>query len=424
MTAKSRGGWSVTFRLSYNSQMWRRDANGEWLLGHDVGYGFGWKLLAGAVTPVWSSGQIAYYLFTDSTGAEYRLDQNNGNVWRSVQGIYVAFNANNGRLQFPDGTFWVMGCQSSGGEADAGTLYPTTMQDSNGNYITIAYAWGAGWGGPNSSARITGVFDGRPYVSGVASFSFNYNGSRLVSITNAIYTPEAYTFTHVGGQTLLSPFTSASFGTATFLQSVGSTGLGIATNFNYNTSGEMTQMTTPLGGVLQWTFEMLPTLMVLALGFVPQANVVPVGFCDVLGHLSDHAGRRVTIRTQLVLTKEGTFMRDARCSQGPITAGFEWPPFIAWVFPSQKEVLPAEYRFDNLAFSKFSEAVKATQMSPAALTVTATVSGILATEPNPKFIRGGDGSIKPAGFGHLGQFPAELLVESIRDWVVIAPRKE
>ena len=34
-----RGSSSVTFALSYNSQMWRQDSGGIWLLGEDVGLG-------------------------------------------------------------------------------------------------------------------------------------------------------------------------------------------------------------------------------------------------------------------------------------------------------------------------------------------------------------------------------------------------
>ena len=49
--APSRGGWSASFALSYNSQSWRQDSGGTWKLGRDVGYGFGWKLQAGSITP-------------------------------------------------------------------------------------------------------------------------------------------------------------------------------------------------------------------------------------------------------------------------------------------------------------------------------------------------------------------------------------
>ena len=65
--ALSRGGWGVTFALNYNSQMWRRDASGDWLLSPDVGYGVGWKLLAGAITPMWAGSTFAYWLYVDSS---------------------------------------------------------------------------------------------------------------------------------------------------------------------------------------------------------------------------------------------------------------------------------------------------------------------------------------------------------------------
>ena len=41
LNPKSRGGWGVTFALTYNSQIWRQDSGGAWLFGHDVGYGLG-----------------------------------------------------------------------------------------------------------------------------------------------------------------------------------------------------------------------------------------------------------------------------------------------------------------------------------------------------------------------------------------------
>jgi hypothetical protein len=54
LKAQGRGGWGVTFALSYNSQLWRQDPGGTWKLGRDVGYGFGWQLMAGSLTPYWS----------------------------------------------------------------------------------------------------------------------------------------------------------------------------------------------------------------------------------------------------------------------------------------------------------------------------------------------------------------------------------
>ena len=48
--AQARGGWGVTFALSYNSQNWRRDTAGTartWNHGRDIGYGYGWRFMAG-----------------------------------------------------------------------------------------------------------------------------------------------------------------------------------------------------------------------------------------------------------------------------------------------------------------------------------------------------------------------------------------
>ena len=133
--------------LNYNSQMWRNSSGGVWLAGEDTGYGMGWKLQAGSLTPIWASPtQFDHYIFTDSTGAEYSLSVNTGNVWTSKEGVYISYDASAGKLYSPDGSFWVMGCVSSGGEQDYGTLYPTLIEDTNGNQIQIAYQAGAGIG--------------------------------------------------------------------------------------------------------------------------------------------------------------------------------------------------------------------------------------------------------------------------------------
>jgi len=47
-------GWSVPFALTYNSMQWRQDLGGTWLLGRDEGYGFGWRLSPGSITPYWA----------------------------------------------------------------------------------------------------------------------------------------------------------------------------------------------------------------------------------------------------------------------------------------------------------------------------------------------------------------------------------
>ena len=265
--ALGRGGWSVNFVLSYNSQFWRQDVStgAIWNLGKDVGYGLGWKLQAGSLYPAYSGSTFLGYLFTDATGAEYLLDQQNGTVWSSQEGVYLYYDTNTKILHFTDGSFWKMNIESSAWEQDAGTLYPSVMQDSNGNTIEITYAAGLGSSG-QTSARIVTINDSRIVclTSGSCSRSygdnyyFNYNGSRhLTSIVNNLKTAENYTFAYTTTW-LTEPFTGTTNWagpSSSLLQSVTVTGLGIAHQFVYGTnSGELTQMTTPLGGKLEWDY--------------------------------------------------------------------------------------------------------------------------------------------------------------------------
>ncbi len=257
-SANNRGGRTFNFALSYNSQMWRTDSGGTWMLGQDVGYGMGWKLQAGSLTPYYqgqSWSNLDHYVFTDSTGAEYKLyDPNHTGVWTSQDSIYVSYDFNANRLYFKDGSFWVMGCTSGGGEPDLGTMYPTTMEDTNGNYITVSYASGVGTSWPNSSARISQVVDNlavtQPYL-------FNYDVSgRLLNIQIAI--ASAYLNTSIGftylTQNTVSPGSSPlAIGNTTVLAGV-TNAPGYTTALAYNASDELTQVTFPTGGHFKYDY--------------------------------------------------------------------------------------------------------------------------------------------------------------------------
>jgi hypothetical protein len=145
--AMARGGKGVSFQLGYNSQNWRQDTAGTWQLGLDTGYGYGWHLQAGSLTPLYnSSWTVAGFLFIDSTGAEYLLNtyNNNNGGWISQEGIYLTqystvtggFQVSPWTLNFPDGSRWIFNCFSGGTEQDAGTAYPTEIEDSNGTWFS------------------------------------------------------------------------------------------------------------------------------------------------------------------------------------------------------------------------------------------------------------------------------------------------
>ena len=260
--AQSRNGNSATFALNYNSQNWRKDDGGTWRLGRDVGYGFGWRLMAGAVTPYWSNvWTLHHYVYTDSTGAEYRLDVNDNGVWSSREGIYVWYDSNNDRLYFADGSFWEMDCISAGTEEDAGTRYPMLMQDSNGNQILVGYDHGMDVGWEHSSARIVTVEDVRAKEAVgqiIPTYNFHYENGHLFQIKSTILTGEWWAFDFTSSQALYSPFTPfEDFGTTSLLDAVRYIGPALEHGFEYgsNGAGELTKVILPYRGELRWDYR-------------------------------------------------------------------------------------------------------------------------------------------------------------------------
>jgi hypothetical protein len=260
LTARTRG-MSASLGLVYNSENWLQAPSGTWNLGADAGYGYGWTMQFGSILPVYSGfSTIAYYQFTDGTGATYNLDQNTGNVWISTGGIYASYDANAGLLHFKDGSFWAFGCISAGTEADAGTMYPTTMEDSNGNQILVAYLPGAGVNWANSSSRIDSIADVRLSTSSGVTYQFVYNTDsvpHLTAINNTIGTTENYSFSFLKNQTLQSPFsTPVAFPNTALLTGVTLTGINTTTTFSYTSqqSGLLGSATFPTGGSRAWDY--------------------------------------------------------------------------------------------------------------------------------------------------------------------------
>jgi RHS repeat-associated protein len=282
VTAMSRTGRSVPVGLTYNSQNWRYDQQGNthWKIGEDVGYGVGWKLQIGSVTPYWNGGwwgNVDHYVFSDASGAEYRLQVNTNGVWRSTDASYVWFDSNTNILHFRDGSFWVMGCRSGGQEQDAGSQYPTVIEDSNGNQVIVRYGAGLGTSWPNSSARINEIED----VAAVAgtngtrhSYGFTYTMdstgiSHLVSIQNFVIPNRGWNVT-IQASPLASPFdktvpfetTSLLTGiTQTIPASATSAGATVGYTFSYDpnvntgSAGELQRVTMPQGGYLSWIYS-------------------------------------------------------------------------------------------------------------------------------------------------------------------------
>ncbi len=255
--AQGRTGWAVTVGLSYNSQNWRQDSGTNWNLGTDIGFGYGWTAQIGSITPYykpWPDG-VDHYVFTDSTGAQYQLNQQSGTVWSSTQGIYIWFDANANVLHFKDGSFWFMGDVSGGAEQDAGTIYPTVLEDVSGNQVIISYLAASSVPGSanNTSARISTI---QGVQSGVIQFI--YNTDSIPHLVNVYSLTNTFSFTYASAA-LGPPFgtdSSYSGDTTTHLTSVTPSSGGGEYAFTYDSAGasELTEAVFPWGGHLRWAY--------------------------------------------------------------------------------------------------------------------------------------------------------------------------
>ncbi|WP_162180005.1 RHS repeat-associated core domain-containing protein [Bryobacter aggregatus] len=257
LSARARNA-SVPVGISYNSQNWRYDG-AVWQPGGDVGYGFGWRLMVGSISPVWATPtSFSYYLFTDATGAEYKLDVNNSGVWSSKESVYLWYDSNAQRLYFKSGDYWQLDSVSGASEQDAGTRYPTKIYDRHGNYVKIQYKPQIGGGTANTSARIDFIDDIRSTApNSYQTYRFTYNSDsipHLTGIANTISTGEAYTFTYSASATLYEPFGSTAKGSFVKLASLTQNGVNLAHSFESNSSGELTKVIYPYGGELRWNY--------------------------------------------------------------------------------------------------------------------------------------------------------------------------
>ena len=167
--------------------------------------------------------------------------------WKSKEGFYGAFNAGTKNLRFLDGTIWEFLCTSGATEADAGTLYPTQIKNSNGNFVTLSYRPAIGSGVTNTSSRLATTVG----VAGSATFNYNTDAiPHLISTTGPPGTAQNFTYTTAA---VLRP-DGVTMGTKSMLQAITNAGLPLTRSFTYTTNAEMSKVVFPYGGELQWDY--------------------------------------------------------------------------------------------------------------------------------------------------------------------------
>ena len=245
---------NVALRLSFNSQIWRRGYKEVKAYGKDLGFGYGWKLQIGSITPS-SIGASRAFIYTDNTGAEYHLRQC-GDVWRSIGATHITFDPSRSQLWFANGTSMIFGAVAGPMEPDAGSLYPTVVQDLAGHRVLISYLPGSGSKLRNTSGRISQIDN---VVDGKFGYQFIYNSDplpRLTSIVNRLGgRSDCYRFSYLQ-QYVISPFNLlAHKGYPVVLLNATSAGADGGQTFEYNLYGELTRAKIADGSSLEWNYR-------------------------------------------------------------------------------------------------------------------------------------------------------------------------
>jgi len=164
-----------------------------------------------------------------------------------------------------DGSFREFLCEAGLLEEDAGTYYPTLIQDSNGNQVVIRYAPARQMAELNTSARVFEVEDVRAGFEVAAgrywTYRFGYSAETIphlqsITLLQAGVQKQLLGFGFSTGVALQSPWSpGATDGTSNFLSAVASSQEGTATYLDYFQSNELRRVFFPLGGEIGWDYS-------------------------------------------------------------------------------------------------------------------------------------------------------------------------
>ena len=172
--------------------------------------------------------------------------------------------------------------------------------------------------------------------------------------------------------------------------------------------------------MLRWQVMLLcPVWQVVGLG-------ADLTVCQVLTQPSVYSERKVTLTAEVVFTREAIFLRDQNCLNGPRTGAYRWMPYIHWEHVRGPGNGPTDGSVEHGSDRKAAESRIATFLGAVMRSgplagksfVSATVSGRFKMK-ELVVIRTGDGRVVPRGFGHLNQFPAELVIDDVLEWKII-----
>jgi hypothetical protein len=147
---------------------------------------------------------------------------------------------------------------------------------------------------------------------------------------------------------------------------------------------------------------------------------VPLSVCDVLQNYTRYREQMIEVRGEWTGPGLGP-TTNCQPFKTTKTGDFVWLSGIWLVLPVQKNEIdtPANWAVEEPAYRRAADKLRATNLDKQE--IIATIAGRLEANDLRHVVRRVDSNLLPYGYGHLGQFPAQLVISTIKD-LEISPR--
>jgi hypothetical protein len=160
---------------------------------------------------------------------------------------------------------------------------------------------------------------------------------------------------------------------------------------------------------MTWTLRLGAINFLLALAWMQITAInagSPITVCQALDNLDKYRGKIVEIRGEW----NGADLRD-QCA--PLKTGtYTWATRIWLTLPGQVVNAPnPKWQYDKQAFDKALKILQSSQTGTRRATVVGRFDSWATLEVFSKDLPGPT----PGGFGHLGEYPAQLVIYAVKD---------
>ena len=138
----------------------------------------------------------------------------------------------------------------------------------------------------------------------------------------------------------------------------------------------------------------------------------PLRVCEVLENLPRYRGKTITVRGMLYQSREITALGDTPCKQPLMTGDYQWPPALDLEYssyrPSDESAVTFQTDLGNVDTT--SAEIRTLRKKAPGGDVWVTVVGYLRAKDKYNVFLGGDRKWHGQGYGHLGTYPAQLVI--------------